>query len=88
MVVVGGSCDDSRPITMLVCSRARQLSVVWSVWTPFETLHSSFLLEGKTARDTDGHCHVFLPANHVQDAVTGEWSKVCACGLKEALEVQ
>ena len=43
--------------------------------------------EGKTARDSDGHCHVFLPENHVQDAVTGEWSKTCACGLKEPLEM-
>ncbi|CAB3998693.1 DNA repair complementing XP-C cells [Paramuricea clavata] len=43
--------------------------------------------EGKTARDDDGHCHVFLSANHVQDPVTGEWSKTCACGLKEPLEV-
>ena len=43
--------------------------------------------EGKTTRDSDGHCHVFLPENHVQDAVTGEWSKTCACGLKEPLEM-
>ena len=47
----------------------------------------SSVSEGKTARDADGHCHVFLPANNVQDPVTGEWSKVCACGLKEPLEV-
>ncbi|XP_046839996.1 DNA repair protein complementing XP-C cells-like [Xenia sp. Carnegie-2017] len=42
--------------------------------------------EGKTARDADGHCHVFLLKNNVQDSVTGEWSKVCACGLKEPVE--
>ena len=48
---------------------------------------SSFVSEGKTTRDSDGHCHVFLPANNVKDPVTGEWSKVCACGLKESLDV-
>jgi hypothetical protein len=46
-----------------------------------------FHSEGKTARDVDGHCHVFLPANHVKDPVTGEWYKTCACGLKEPLEM-
>lgn len=62
-------------------------SVVTTLYGATHTIQKSSLSEGKTSRDTHGHCHVFLPSNNIQDPVTGEWSKMCSCGLKEPVEV-
>ena len=86
----GGALLCSQPTPPLVVILSVVLQVLSLDVSPEELIITklSFLLhlEGKTARDADGHCHVFLLKNNVQDSVTGEWSKVCACGLKEPVE--
>lgn len=37
--------------------------------------------EGRSSVAGEGHCHVFPKSRHKKDAVTGEWTKSCACGL-------